>query len=438
MGDLFGDEEDVDGDGSPAPDDGLTSPERLKRKRLEYEEEDQEDGQEDIPLREADVQVPNVPIPKSADGDYWVMRLPNFVKLDSKPFHPDTYVEPEQEDDDTSTEASKERSLSIKLEVENTIRWRWVKDEDGNDRKQSNSRIIRWSDGTLSLQLGKELFDVNQNIDTSALMPRGALGGSQQSQQQSTASTSRIRGAGLTYLVAQHKRAEVLQAEKVITGHLTLRPTGMQSETHRKLVRAVGQKHNKVARLKMAPTELVQKDPGRELAELAKNAAKTRPKKPSRRDETFITPRKRRGGGGGGGRRDFYDEDEAVDAYDSEDDMDTSLRKGKKRADEERKGGEYQTDDFLVSDEEEEEDERAPRRRARDKDESRDVLDEAEERIERAEKKRQGGKDSDEEDSDAKMDVESEEEDEDDDDASIRRTTGRRRRVAVDEEDEEE
>lgn len=62
--------------------------------------------------------------------------MPNFVKLDSKPFHPDTYVGPEQEDDDATQQqmdALKERSLSIKLEVENTVRWRWVKGEDGED-----------------------------------------------------------------------------------------------------------------------------------------------------------------------------------------------------------------------------------------------------------------------------------------------------------------
>ena len=63
------------------------------------------------------------------------------------------------------------------------------------------------------------------------------------------------------YLVAQHERPEVLQAIKVITGHLTLRPTGMPSEAHSRLVRAVGQKHNKVARFRMAPNELVTSDP---------------------------------------------------------------------------------------------------------------------------------------------------------------------------------
>ena len=60
--------------------------------------------------------------------------MPNFIKVDSKPFHPDTYVGPEQEDDDANaTESVREKSMSIKLKVENTVRWRWLKDESGHD-----------------------------------------------------------------------------------------------------------------------------------------------------------------------------------------------------------------------------------------------------------------------------------------------------------------
>lgn len=41
------------------------------------------------------------------------------------------------------------------LQVENTIRWRTLKDEEGNDLKdefdnpmrESNARVVRWSDG---------------------------------------------------------------------------------------------------------------------------------------------------------------------------------------------------------------------------------------------------------------------------------------------------
>jgi RNA polymerase-associated protein LEO1 len=54
--------------------------------------------------------------------------------VDSKPFHPDTYVGPEQDEDDSHpNESIREKSMSIKLKVENTVRWRWIKDEFGQD-----------------------------------------------------------------------------------------------------------------------------------------------------------------------------------------------------------------------------------------------------------------------------------------------------------------
>jgi Leo1-like protein len=57
--------------------------------------------------------------------------MPNFVKVDSKPFHPDTYIGPEHEEDFSG--GTHERDMGIKLRVENTVRWRWAKGKDGQD-----------------------------------------------------------------------------------------------------------------------------------------------------------------------------------------------------------------------------------------------------------------------------------------------------------------
>lgn len=61
--------------------------------------------------------------------------MPNFVRVDSKPFHRDTYIGPEQDEEAESSlpKAPEERDMGIKLRVENTIRWRWVKDDYGED-----------------------------------------------------------------------------------------------------------------------------------------------------------------------------------------------------------------------------------------------------------------------------------------------------------------
>lgn len=47
-------------------------------------------------------------------------------------------------------------------QVENTIRWKKYKDENGMDIEESNARMVRWSDGSMSLHLGSEIFDVHQ------------------------------------------------------------------------------------------------------------------------------------------------------------------------------------------------------------------------------------------------------------------------------------
>jgi len=69
--------------------------------------------------------------------------MPNFVKVDSKPFHPDTYIGPEHEDDDLQrNENVREKSMSIKLKVENTMRWRWTKDKSGEDVSRINPNYV--------------------------------------------------------------------------------------------------------------------------------------------------------------------------------------------------------------------------------------------------------------------------------------------------------
>ncbi|KDN43246.1 hypothetical protein RSAG8_06213, partial [Rhizoctonia solani AG-8 WAC10335] len=257
--DLFGDEDDAVGEApiadvamserqsSAAPSqresdaDDLTEAERKHRKNMEYEEEEGEPAEPQI-LREAEINIPKLPLPTSSGNQYWMMRMPNFLKLDTKPFHNETYEGPQ---DDYEGEERKESA--IMLDVTNTIRWRWVQGESGEMKKQSNARIVKWSDGSMSLQLGTELFDINSNVEGSRVPPIS------HSQSQTQSSQAPKRGGGSSYLYTQHKHAGVLQCEVPITGTLTLQPTGMFSATHRQLVRAVGQRQSRTARRMRKP-----------------------------------------------------------------------------------------------------------------------------------------------------------------------------------------
>ncbi|PSS31027.1 hypothetical protein PHLCEN_2v2440 [Hermanssonia centrifuga] len=466
MEDLFG-EDDVADDvkhedaltpASSEHADGISSPERRHREAMEYPEDDEPETNSEVVQLEATAEIPNIPVPRSSDGNHWVIRIPNFIKVDSKPFHPDTYIGPEQEDEDIHPgESLREKSMSIKLKVENTVRWRWSRDGSVQDRRQSNSRVIRWSDGSLSLKLGKELFDITQSIDNSAAVPRQAIGGPSQSSQ---GTLSGAKPQGLTYLVAQHKRAEILQCETTITGYMSLRPTGMQSDTHRMLVRAVGQKHSKVARLRMAPDPTT--DPEREKLELMKLASKK--------------PRKARGedDGLGGGRRkrtgysrkrsgdDMWsdDEDEEIFGGGSEDEYghagapgrNAKRRKAGEEDNKKRGPGEYQNDDFVVADSDEDGDfadsdegegRKKKTRTKRHEEPEEDDLDKLDAKIEAEQRKRRQQEATEQTGGDAKitgveaMEVESEE---DEGEWGVRRAgTGprKRRALGLDEEEEE-
>ncbi|KAF9563955.1 Leo1-domain-containing protein [Agrocybe pediades] len=459
MSDLFGNDNDVleerhtrhsSPTASGPESERLLSPERERRQALEYGEDDAP-PEIAVEVKEAEVRFPNLPVPKASDGDNWVIRMPNYVKVDTKPFHPDTYIGPEHEDEELAQgDSVREKSMSIKLKVENTLRWRWAKDANGQDKKESNSRIIRWSDGTLSLRLGKELFDINQSIDTSASVVRQTIGGTpSQSQSQPPATPSAPtpgKSEGLTYLVAQHKRSQVLQSEAVITGYMSLRPTGMQSETHMMLVRAVEQKHKQVARLKMAPNPSI--DPEREKMEMIKQSAKKSKKKAD--DGERLGSRRRRNYRRSAEGPTWSDDDEVdhADMYGASDEDDDDMginrspRKQKRKASGEKGEEDYQADDFVVPDESEDDGDGAgrSRKRARDGDEPEDELERMEANLEKqaaAEKrsKKKGG-DDDEEDSDedgaGAMDVESEEEEEK---FKVRRVTSKRA-IALDDEDE--
>lgn len=50
----------------------------------------------------------------------------------------------------------------LAFQVENTIRWRYGRTPEGELVHESNARIVRWSDGSLSLHLGDEIFDIHK------------------------------------------------------------------------------------------------------------------------------------------------------------------------------------------------------------------------------------------------------------------------------------
>lgn len=197
-----------------------------------------------VPQTEAEIMLVNLPQPSpSAAGQLYHTKLPSFLRIESQPFDPATF------------DPDAEEQLGP-VSVESVLRWRWQQQQQQSaaPQKQSNSRIVTWSDGSKSLQVGQELFDV-------VLQP---------------ASTT-----GATYLVAAHDYATLAETQARISGHMTFVPSAVGSSTHAKLATGVSQRHVKTERTQ---TIQVHVDPMAQLAaEQAKEQARLRQQRKSRR-----------------------------------------------------------------------------------------------------------------------------------------------------------
>eukprot|EP01095_Lingulamoeba_sp_RSL-Kostka_P008696 TRINITY_DN294_c2_g1_i2.p1 TRINITY_DN294_c2_g1~~TRINITY_DN294_c2_g1_i2.p1 ORF type:complete len:337 (+),score=123.34 TRINITY_DN294_c2_g1_i2:51-1013(+) len=82
-------------------------------------------------------------------------KLPKILKIEKTPWDSEVF-----EAEKTKVTDEQENPL----DNVNAIRWRFVPgeiDEDGNPKKETNAKFVRWSDGTLSLMVGNDhVFDV--------------------------------------------------------------------------------------------------------------------------------------------------------------------------------------------------------------------------------------------------------------------------------------
>ncbi|CAJ0936980.1 unnamed protein product, partial [Mesorhabditis belari] len=132
----------------------------------------------------------------------------------AKAFDPEDFSDSEEE------LADEEGRQRLKLKLENTIRWRKVAKEDGTEQYESNSKIVKWSDGTMSLYLGGEIFDIEMRpmLDHNHLYLR--------------------QGAGLI-------------GQGVFDERCTFRPHSTDSKTHRKVTMSMAERTRKGAQIKM-------------------------------------------------------------------------------------------------------------------------------------------------------------------------------------------
>jgi len=177
---------------------------------------DDKPEEEQIPETRIDVEVPKINTDLGRDIHF--VKLPNFLSVESRPFDSQTY---EDEMDEDQNQQDEEGRTRLKLKVENTIRWRQGFDKDGNPVKESNARIVKWSDGSLSLHLGSEIFDVHKQplqSDFNHLFIRQGTG---------------------------------LQGQAVFKTKLSFRPHSTDSQTHKKMTLSMADRSSKSNQIKV-------------------------------------------------------------------------------------------------------------------------------------------------------------------------------------------
>uniref|UniRef100_T1DMM8 RNA polymerase-associated protein LEO1 n=1 Tax=Crotalus horridus TaxID=35024 RepID=T1DMM8_CROHD len=225
--DLFGGADDISS-GSDGEDKPPTPGQPIDENGLnEGQPED-----EAIPETRIEVEIPKVNT--DLGNDLYFVKLPNFLSVEPRPFDPQ-YYEDEFEDEEMLDEEGRTR---LKLKVENTIRWRTRRDDEGNEIRESNARIVKWSDGSMSLHLGNEVFDVYKaplQGDHNHLFIRQGTG---------------------------------LQGQAVFKTKLTFRPHSTDSATHRKMTLSLADRCSKTQKIRILP--MAGRDPESQRTEMIK------------------------------------------------------------------------------------------------------------------------------------------------------------------------
>ncbi|XP_025849272.1 RNA polymerase-associated protein LEO1-like [Vulpes vulpes] len=178
-----------------------------------------QDQQEEEQISETRIEVEIPSINSDLGNELYFVKLPKFLSIEPKPFDPQNY-EDEFEGEKVLDEEDRTR---LKLKVENTIRWRKRWDEYGNEIKESNARVVKWSDESLSLHLGNEVFDVYK---------------------------APMQGNHNHLFVREDTG---LQGRAVFKSKLTFRPHSTDCATQRKMTLPLGNRCSKTQRIRILP-----------------------------------------------------------------------------------------------------------------------------------------------------------------------------------------
>jgi len=146
--------------------------------------------------------------------------------------------------------------------------------------------MLRWSDGSVSLQLGSDLFDVAPSHGATLARPSDPE--PETTRGPSSQPEAPTSNSSTTFICVAADTERVLITETAVAGQLSLVPTSMTSKTHLELAKHVGRQHVKHSRMKILDD---MHDPAK-MNELLLKASGVKPK--ARSSRTGERSRKKR------------------------------------------------------------------------------------------------------------------------------------------------
>jgi len=189
--------------------------------------------------------------PSHAVEHAWTAAMPSFLNIEPLPFNAQRFADQHDGADDDSAATP------------NTIRWTYAAAEAEAEQKVtriSNARIVEWSDGSRTLQVGAEQFEIKTHTQ-----------------------------ADPAFVCTQQDGDPLLATRQVVFDSMKILPSSMASATHRRLVRDMARKQQS-GQIRVGSVNTTE-DPDKvqreiERAEQAKD--KARRKLAAQRDD-FVT-----------------------------------------------------------------------------------------------------------------------------------------------------
>ncbi|KAJ3302342.1 hypothetical protein HDV03_005127 [Kappamyces sp. JEL0829] len=168
--------------------------------------------------------LPDTQGPKDS-SNLFLLKIPNFLAIEHNVFDHDSYRASREEDNEDEL-----------ILMENTIRWRYSQQ---TQVPESNARIVRWSNGTFSLLVGGEYFDV-----------------------QTTNITDRYQ-----FLTTQFPQDGFLKTQARFRQFMSFTPHSTNSLAHKNLIAQLAKRHQKINKTKQY---VVFEDPQQQAREAEK------------------------------------------------------------------------------------------------------------------------------------------------------------------------